>query len=87
MPKHQASPSREQRQAAKDKRAKRAQARDAKKRGRVPSSSSEDENEFARTMQTNTTIKARFIRSDGSAGRVRIPAGSKVRFHNRFPFL
>ena len=45
MPKPQRSPSREERAAAKDKRAKRAQARDAKKRGRVPSSSSEDENE------------------------------------------
>ena len=46
MPKHQASPSREKRQAAKDKRAKRAEARErARKRDRVSSSSSADEDD------------------------------------------
>ena len=46
MPKHQASPSREERQAAKDKRAKRAEARErARKRDRVSSSSSADEDD------------------------------------------
>ena len=69
MPKHQASPSREQRQAAKDKRAKRAEARErARKRDRVSSSSSEGEGEPTRQSQQPRGPGGRFAPAPAPAG-------------------
>ena len=74
MPKHQASPSREQRQAAKDKRAKRAEARErARKRDRVSSSSSEGEGEPTRQSQQPRGPGGRFAPAPAPARPVIVP--------------